>query len=275
MRRGLGLLFTGVGALAALALTACAAPAAGTSGNPQDPGGTLPMSNAASRNLAEVAATTGAALGGQQSGIWVTGQGRVSVMPDLAVLNVGVEARAPTVQEARAQAAEAMQRVIAALKAQGVADRDIQTSYFSIQPQYDYNRTSTPTLIGYIVSNQVTAKVRDLEKVGEVIDAAAEAGGDLTRIHGVGFTVEDNTDALRQARERAVADARAKAQQLAQLGGVQLGSLVYISEGSGAMPPPVPYARMDLAAESGALKTPIQVGELDVVVTVQAGFAIQ
>ncbi|HAZ32097.1 MAG TPA: SIMPL domain-containing protein, partial [Dehalococcoidia bacterium] len=154
----------------------------------------------------------------QQRGIWVSGQGKVSVTPDIAVLTLGIEARADTVSEAMSQAAAAMEAVIAALDAHGVAEKDIQTFHFSISQAWEWDRmTGERKLTGYQVNNMVSARIRALDEVGLIIDAVAEAGGDLIRIHGIGFTVEDPTPYHYEAREKAFADAKAKAEQLAGL----------------------------------------------------------
>lgn len=217
---------------------------------------------------------------GQQTGIWVTGSGRVTVQPQIATLTLGVEARAATVEEARSRAAEAMNRIVSSLKANGVEDKDIQTRLFNITPQYVFRertesgvRTSEQVLVGYTVSNQASVRIRSLDKVGKVIDDVAKAGGDLTRIQGVRFSVDDFTPQQTQAREQAVKEAQAKARQFATLTGVTLGRLVYITETSTT---PVAAqevtSRVALAAEA---PTPVSPGELEVRVTVQAVFAIQ
>jgi uncharacterized protein YggE len=176
-----------------------------------------------------------------------------------------------------------MTAIIAALKARGVAERDIQTQFFNIAPQYTYReriepgggRSSEQVLVGYIVSNQASITVRDLERLGELVDQVAEAGGDLIRIQGVGFTIQDPTRLHVQAREAAVKDALAKAQQFASLTGVTMGRLVSITEA--AVTPIVrpEVARAQGIAVAAAPTTPISGGELSVQVTVQAVFAIQ
>ena len=161
-----------------------------------------------------------AAQAGQSgpAGIWVTGTGSMQLAPDLALLNVGVETFGETVADARQQAATAMDAVTEALRGMGVVDRDIQTRYFNISPQYEYHevevsgrRQSKQVLVGYRVNNSATVKLRDLDAVGEAIDGVAEAGGDAVRIDGLRFTVEDTDTFMSDLREMAVADAQAKA----------------------------------------------------------------
>ncbi len=214
--------------------------------------------------------------GSSQAGIWVSGSGRVVVTPDLALLDLGVEARATTVAEARDQAARAMDGIMAVLEEAGIDEKDIKTRFFNIQPEYTYNeRDRRQEITGYRVTNTVNVKVRDLEGVGTLIDRVATAGGDLTRINSIGFTVEDTGQYAARAREAAVKLAMEKAQQFAQLTGVTLGTLAYIAE-TGAN---VPVVR-DFALEERALAavaappTPVSPGEMDITVTVQAVFNI-
>ena len=217
----------------------------------------------------------------RQAGIWVTGLGKVTIEPDLTLLSLGVETRADTVEEARAAAAAAMTRIIDALKANGIADRDIQTRFFNISPEYTYQevfedgrRYNKQVLTGYRVTNSVTAKVRNLDVVGETIDDVVRAGGDASRIQSIRFTVEDSLTAQVQARESAMMDALAKADQLATLTGVTRGSLLFITESGGSVPVVRDFARLEAAAFADSVATPISAGELEVQVSVQAVFAI-
>ena len=129
-------------------------------------------------------------------------------------------------------------------------------------------------LTGYQVNNQLTVKVRDLDSVGEIIDGVTESAGNLTRVDGISFSIEDSTELQSEARAAAVEDLQAKARQVAALAGVELGPLVFISESGGAAP--VPFARFEseFAFAAAAPPTSIQTGELDVVVTVQGVFEI-
>ena len=218
------------------------------------------------------------------AGIWVTGTGSMQLAPDLALLNVGVETFGETVADARQQAATAMDSILGALSGTGVADRDIQTRYFNISPQYEYHevevsgrRQGKQVLVGYRVNNSVTVKLRDLDAVGETIDGVAEAGGDTVRIDGIRFTVEDTDGLMDDLREMAVADAQAKAKHIADLAGVSMGRLVYVAEGGGA-----PVAQDFRGAqervvvmEAMAMPSSVSGGELEVSLSVQAGFSIE
>ena len=212
----------------------------------------------------------------QQSGIWVSGQGVVTAKADIAVLSLGVQTQAKTVADAMSQASDKMNQVMQALKGSGIADKDIMTSQFSINPIYSQIQRdpyTQPLITGYNVTNMVTAKIRKLDTVGPVIDKAATAGGDATRVNGIGFQVEDTNPILKQARDLAIKDALARAQQLAAGAGVQLGKAVYISENSGYSPSPVQYSLGAAKAEVGA-PTPISPGEQQMSVSVQVGFTI-
>jgi uncharacterized protein YggE len=215
-------------------------------------------------------AAVGCARGGsvtvapqQQSGIWVTGQGEVMAVPDIAELRLGVEVQAGTVAEAQAEASEAMDRVEQALKDNGVADKDIQTQQFSIYPVTKWiSDRDEEEIVGYRVTNIVVAKIREVDKAGAIIDAVAEAGGDFTRIQGISFDVDDKTSYYAQARAKAVEDASDKATQLAELAGVGLGKATYISEGAAY------YAARTVDFAEAAAPTPISPGELEITVYV-------
>ena len=214
--------------------------------------------------------------GSSQAGIWVTGEGSISLEPDLAVINIGVETEAISVAEARDQAARAMDAITAAVKAQGLEDRDVQTRSFNIFPIYDYSER-TQRLTGYRVSNSASIKIRDLDKVGEVIDDVADAGGNATRINGISFTVEDTKQFTRDLREQAVADALAKAEHFAELTGVSVGRLAYIAEAGVGAPVVQDFGgvQMERAFAAAAPTTSISGGELELTLRVTAVFGIQ
>lgn len=209
-------------------------------------------------------------------GISVSGRGSVTVSPDTAIITVGVQARRDTVAEARNDAAEAMTAIVAVLRDEGVAEEDIKTQFLSINPVYNY-REDPPELTGFDVVNNVRVTVRDLDSVGPIIDGVAEAGGDLTRINGISFTIDDPSPFQAELREKAVGDAMSKAQQLATLAGVVLGPAISISEGGGIVPVNQTGFR-DFAVAEAALEfapTPISAGELELNLSVSMVFAIQ
>ena len=221
--------------------------------------------------------------GTSQSGIWVAGEGSVTLEPDLAVLGLGVEARGETVSEALADASTAMDAVLNALSSRGIEDRDVQTRNFRVRARYDYQevvqsgvRREERVLSEYVVTNTVTAKIRDLASVGDVIDEVAAAGGDATRIDDVGFTVDDESAYAEELRAEAVADAMAKARHFASLAGVSLGEPTFISEAAAGSPIQPVYAEsFALARASAAPATSISGGELELRMSVQVLFEIQ
>ena len=205
----------------------------------------------------------------------VTGTGIATAVPDVVVLSIGVSVERDTVKQARTEAAEAMAAMIETLKGNGLLDEDIQTQHFSIQQRFDYSK-GRREFRGYSVTNTVSAKIRDLETVGTVIDDAAEAGGDLVEINSIQFTIDDPTKLKMQARVAAMEDAQAKAQTLATEGGVTLGKPISISE-SGDYYPPGPI-NLDFAfAEdaAAAVETPIQSGQLQITVRVNVTYEIK
>ena len=212
-------------------------------------------------------------ISNQQEGIWVSGRGEVTVTPDIATLRLGVEVQAVSVAIAQSQATEAMDKVMAALTDNGVAEKDIQTQYFSIRQVTKWDRDKEEEIVvGYRVTNKVTAKIREIDKAGTVIDAVAAAGGDLTRIDSIDFSVDDPSAYYEEAREEAMADAKAKAEQLAELAEGRLGKATYISEGA-QIPPPI--YRQDIYEEAvPAATTPISPGEMEISLTVQVAYSI-
>lgn len=273
--------FVAVGVLAiALAL----AVACGENGDDDDAGHTPAPAPAAAQQAAPAAERTTQVtqqVSGQQTGIWVSGVGKLSVEPDLVDFRVGVDVLGETVAEANGAASDAMAAIVAVLERNGIEDKDIQTSRFNIRPEYDYRettldgvRTSSQVLTGYNVRNTVTVKVRDLERLPELVDAVVTAGGDSIRVDSVEFTVEDPDARLGELRELAVADAAAKAAHMAELAGVTLGDLTYLSEG-GAPSIPSPYAAPAAFAMEARAAPSFSAGELELSLAVQASFAIE
>jgi uncharacterized protein YggE len=204
------------------------------------------------------------------SGILVDGHGEIAAAPDVATLSLGVEVTARTVADAREQGADAAAKVIGALKADKVDAKDIQTDGFSIQPRYEQDHDHPAHIVGYTVTNNVVARVRDLRAVSRVVDDATNAGGDAVRVHGIAFEIEDGARARASARERAVADARQKAEQLAKLTGVDLAAPIAVEE-VGFHTPVVTMSRAALAEAP----TPIEPGEDKVTLDVRVRWAIK
>lgn len=237
-------------ALLAVALVGCTAVAAGPGAQPQgdlDAGGPT-----VSRHIT------------------VVGIGEVSLVPDVANINLGAEASAETVSEAKAEVDRQIGAVLTALRELGIADKDIQTSSYNIylerEPVPVVREGEGNTQTRYHVSNTLQVTIRDIDIVGEVLDAVVEAGAN--QVYGVHFTVDDE-EWQSKARAEAVANARARAAELAELSGVELGDVLTVSEVIGASP--VPMVAYERAASGGGMAP----GELQLSTQVQITFAIQ
>lgn len=191
--------------------------------------------------------------------------GEVKVKPDMALLNVGITTEAATAQAAMSENAAKMNAVVAALKAKGVAEADIQTSGLSLNPQYRYGANQPPVRTGYQASNLVTVRVRALPRVGADLDAVVAAGANDVR--GISFDVADRTEAENAAREAAVRALQAKAELYAHATGYKVLRLVNLAESEAAPIQPVPMARLAMTA-ARAESVPVSAGELTVRKTV-------
>ena len=200
--------------------------------------------------------------------ISVTGEATVLVPPDLAEIDGGVTSEAKTAREASEANNAAMGKVLQALKGAGIEEKDVQTARLSLQPQSAPNRSGPSAIAGYRASNRVTVRVRDVTKVANVIDTLVGAGAN--EIGGINFVVSQASKLLDEARERAVADARRKAEIYAKAAGVTLGAPLGISEEGNSAP--VPYRRM---AAGMAVSAPVAQGEETLAVTVSVSWAIK
>jgi len=247
----------GMVGVAALAVGLVAGPALGAAKNP---GPTYVTTNGAADQPAEHT-------------IVVTGSGKVTVVPDMATISLGVLVQRNTAKAAREAAAESMTKVVAAVKALGIDDKDIASSSISLQPTYDYtNNGGTPHISGYQLQNTITITVRDLSKLGDVLDDSVISGA--TTVDGISFDVADRTAAEAKAREAAVADAKAKADTLAKGVGVSITGVASISEN---VQTPVWYGQavpMAAGAAQDSAKTPVMPGSTDVTIQVQVTFLI-
>ncbi len=168
--------------------------------------------------------------------VTVTGEGTVSAVPDNAVIRLGVSSQGKTARAASDANAKEMTAVIAAIKESGVADRDIQTTSLSLQPQYDANKTGAARLIGFQANNQVTVKIRDVSGLPAVLDRAIAAGAN--EMSGIEFVVSDQAKLLDQARSAAIVDALRKAELYANAAGMKVGRVMSISEEGSSAPSP-------------------------------------
>ena len=209
--------------------------------------------------------------------IVVSGEGTANIAPDMAILNLSVMREAATAREALTANTAAMQKVLDAMTKQGIAKRDLQTSNFDIQPRYVYPQRQNagtnepPELVGYTVRNALTVRVRDISKVGEVLDSSVTLG--VNEGGSISFTNDDPTAAISKARVSAVQDAMSKARTLADAAGVKLGEVLEISEQS-YTPQPMVMGRMKMEMASADAPVPIAAGENSYRVNVNLTLAI-
>ncbi len=213
-----------------------------------------------------LAACCGLMLAGlAQASITVTGTGKIKYTPDVAHLGFGVSSQGTTAAEAWKKNADAVKKVFDALKALGIADKDLQTGGVNVSPRYFHEKDKEPRLVGYVASYDLNVTVRRLSDVGAVLDAAVEAG--VNQRASIAFACADADKLIQQARLAAVTDARARAKMLAEGAGAGLGLVRTISEGSHS-PWRTHQFDMPAKAELGARPLPIAAGEQEVSVSV-------
>lgn len=209
-----------------------------------------------------------AAQPGPPSVISVTGEAGVSVPPDQARIEGGVTTEAKTARDAAEANNVAMGKVMLALRGAGVDEKDVQTARLSLQPQYGTSRPGPGAVTGYLASNRVTVRLRDVTRVAAVVDTLVSAGAN--EIGGIGFSVANASKLLDEAREQAIADARRKAEIYARAAGVSLGAPISISEDAGSAPAMAFRKMSGLAAAA-----PVAPGEEKLSVSVSVSFAIK
>jgi len=160
--------------------------------------------------------------------ITVVGEGQVNAAPDIAIVQVGVQVSESDPKVATEKAAEAMSNILAALKGEGIAEKDIQTSYYNVYVDRPYGPNGPGDETFYQVSNNIQVTIRDLDRVTDILSAAIESGAN--NINSVEFRLSDTSQLESEARAKAVDNAQAKAQELAELNGVAVGEVVSISE---------------------------------------------
>jgi uncharacterized protein len=213
-----------------------------------------------------------------QPQIRVTGEGRAALAPDMALLHLMVTREGASAREALDANSQAMQEVLAEMRKSGIAERDLQTAQFSIQPRYQHHKPNAvgqqepPAIVGYTVSNGLLVRVRDLEQVGAILDRSVSLG--VNQGGNIQFLNDNPAAALEQARVAAVKDALQRAATLTAAAGVKSGRILEISEQS-YQPRPMPMARgqMMMAAESSSV--PIAEGENSYSVTVNMTLALE
>jgi uncharacterized protein YggE len=204
----------------------------------------------------------------------INATGTVSRVPDLAIISAGVVTKSKTATGAIADNAARMERVRAALRRAGIEDRDIQTSSISLQPDYRYQEGQPPVLTGYGASNNVSIKFRDIRKSGSILDALVAEGAN--QINGPSLTIDKPETAYDEARAKALAAGRTRADLYARNLGMRVVKLLSVSEIGGFSRPPMPYMRdVAMAAQESSAKTGIDPGSQDLEVTLTMSFELQ
>ena len=201
----------------------------------------------------------------------ISATGTVSRVPDLAIISAGVITRSSTASGAIADNAARMERVRAALKRAGIADRDIQTASINLNPEYRYADNQPPVLTGYRASNSLSIRFRDLKRTGAILDALVAEGAN--QINGPTLTIDKPEAAQDEARQKAIAAGRARAELYARTLGMRVVRILSVSESGGyAAPPPMP---MRMRAEAADAKTVVEPGSQDVQVSIAMSFELQ
>jgi len=190
--------------------------------------------------------------------VTVIGSGEVQGTPDTLNVNASIEFIAPDVTGAMNQTSDRQNAVIQALVDAGVDRKDINTSQVSLQPQFTGGSDNPQTIVGYRASNSIDIKIRQLDAASQALALIVSSGGDATRINNVNYSIDDDSQLVRDARSRAFEDAKDRADQYAQLSGMSLGRVVSISESAGSPPPPIPYRGAEMAM---AAPVPVEPGQ--------------
>jgi uncharacterized protein YggE len=203
----------------------------------------------------------------------VSATGEVTRVPDIAIISAGVQTLQPTATAAIEENAARMERVRSALKRAGIEDRDIQTSSINLNPEYQYDQNRPPRLTGYRATNTVNVKFRDLKRTGAILDALVAEGAN--QINGPNLTIDKPESALDEARTKAIANGRARADLYARALGMRVVRLISVSEGGGYnVPPPMPMVAQ-MAERSGGADSKIDPGTQQLQVNVSMSFELQ
>jgi len=239
----------------------------------------VPLAGCAARAAAQPAAgspaiASGAPVAPGGAGwrtLHASGEGRVSIKPDVARVTTGIQATGKDLARTTTDASARMRRVLDALGQLGIADKDVQTTRHDVQVERPWDNGRPGPITGYTVSDEVRVTVRDLAKLPQVLERVLSAGSNM--LQGLTFEKDDPSPAELEALSRAIEAARAKAEVMAKAAGVTLGEPILVEESRGAMPPPVPWERAGMmAAKTGA---PVAPGELEITATAEVTFAIR
>ena len=215
---------------------------------------------------------TGYAMPADGTLLSVSAEASAKRVPDVATISTGVVTQAADANAAMRANAVQMDKVMAAIKAAGIGERDVQTSGINLNPQYKYVENAPPSIVGYQASNTVNVKVRDLSKLGKVLDAFVEQGAN--QVNGPSFEVDKPDEAYDEARVAALKKAQARAQTYADALGLKVRRIVSISEGGASFPRPMPMMRA-MAADAGfAKETSVSPGETTLSVNIDVVFEL-
>lgn len=211
----------------------------------------------------------------EQAHISVRGSGVVSAKPDMVNLQVGVQIQNSSLDSAQSEAATKADAIMNQLKAAGIAEKDISTAQYNVEPVMNYRDNQPPEVTGFRVTNIMNVKIRDISKAGKLIDDLVKSGANS--VYGLSFSFSDPTAVMKQAREQAMNDAKAKAQELASLGGVALGAPLVIEDAGANVPPVIMDQSMAAGAERSlaAGAPPINPGQQEIRVDVTVTYAIK
>ena len=244
--------------------------------------GSAPSGPAVKSDVAPIGSTNYSPSGAQsmaavldQPHISVRGSGVVSAKPDMVNLQVGVQIQNTSLDSAQADAATKADAIMNQLKAAGIAEKDISTAQYNVEPVMNYRDNQPPEVTGFRVTNIMNVKVRDIAKAGKLIDDLVKSGANT--VYGLSFSFSDPTAVMKQAREQAMNDAKAKAQELASLGGVALGAPIVIEDGGANVPPVIMEQAAGRAMDSStaAIAPPINPGQQEIRVEVTVSYAIK
>jgi uncharacterized protein len=202
----------------------------------------------------------------------VSGEGKASITPDIAIVSLGVQTQGALVKTVQNDLNTRANAVVGAIKELGISASDIQTANYSIYPTYDY-RNGSQKITGYTANTTVTVKVKDFDKVNTVIDTATEKGANT--VNGVSFDVSDKTKAEDEARTKAVAEAKKKAEQASHIAGFSLGKIINYTESEGGIQPRPMMAKVESAGFGGAADTQIEAGSSEITISVSLSYQIQ
>lgn len=201
----------------------------------------------------------------------VTGQGKVTVKPDIASINVGIQSNGSSVKLVQEQINSTINKISAVIKELGIDSKDIQTQNYNINPDYDYSG-GNQKIRGYVASTNLAIKVRDIDKVNQVIDVSTENGAN--QVGGINFEVDDNSKAENEARQKAVDEAKKKAQDAAKIAGFRLGKIINYSENFQGGIRPVYMMSSDSKLPVGS-STEVEPGSTDITVVVTLSYELQ